>query len=133
MAAIPLRPRRDELMAIFRNEKIVRQFEQLFDYMTGQLTTDTSAVTQVAATALALSEAARLQVYAPRMPRAPAITAGEGIAIYRDAAGVRLSADLAFLVPAMSAYLPRETPVRPTIQSPDDASAIIAMQVFSRR
>lgn len=132
MPAAPIRPTRAELMAIFGNVKVVRQFELLFDYLTGAVTDGIDANTGTATQALTLAEAGRLGVFNPRAPRLPSITAVEGISLARNAAGVTLSADLAYLVPALAAFMPRATRA-PVTTPPDAAGSVIANQIFSRR
>lgn len=133
LPAAPVRPTRAELMGIFGNAKVVRQFELLFDYLTGAVTAGIDTNAGTATRALTLAEAGRLGVFNARAPRAPSVAAGSGLKEQRTAAGVTLSADLGYLIPAIVPFLPRATPVRPKAPAPDAAGAIIAMQVFSRR
>lgn len=114
---------RDKLASFLPSLELIKAFERLNEQAM-ILTPDeiTRINTEILAT--------QLGVFAPKPTQPMAVRAGDGLTLERDAAGVTISADLAQIITAVSAFLPRVSPSH--IQDPADENTVIAGRVFGR-
>lgn len=116
------------LKALNGDLEVARVIESLTSTVADDIPGGLAQVSIVANLALAMTDALKLGVYRQVQP-SNQVRGADGVNVGADAAGPIVSLDLAYVIAAVRAYMPKQQPQTPD----DDASAILASRVFGRR